>query len=165
MAPLNEKKNARRARIDKTPPPPVPRQSALDASAALHESQSTPFSLEDRLDGGDESAFLRSGLPRRVLTDLRRGRWVVQRELDLHSMNRDEARHAVAEFLARSLEHGIRCVRVIHGKGNGSPGRMPVLKHLLRGWLIQRSEILAFCQARPHDGGDGALLILLSGAK
>ena len=48
-----------------------------------------------------------------------------------------------------SLHHGRRCVRLIHGKGLGSPGRFPVLKHLSRGWLAQREEILAFCQAPP----------------
>ena len=41
------------------------------------------------------------------------------------------------------------------------PNREPVLKGLSQGWLMQRQEILAFCQARPHDGGEGALLILL----
>lgn len=163
VQPLSE--SVPRALIEKTQPLPLPRQSALDDAAALRESQTAPFSIEDRIGSGEESAFLRPGLPRRVLTDLRRGRWVAQRALDLHSMNRDEARDAVAGLLAHSLERGIRCVRVIHGKGHGSPGRMPVLKHLLRGWLIQRNEILAFCQAPPRDGGGGALLILLSGTK
>lgn len=40
-----------------------------------------------------------------------------------------------------------------------------VSKHLSRGWLMQREEILAFCQARPHDGGEGALLVLLHNRK
>ncbi|HMV19367.1 MAG TPA: Smr/MutS family protein, partial [Rhodocyclaceae bacterium] len=67
----------------------------------------------------------------------------------------------LARFIADALLRGRRCLRVIHGKGHGSPGRIPVLKHLSRGWLAQREDILAFCQARPHDGGDGALLVLL----
>jgi len=127
----------------------------------LREAIEAPLSFEDRLDTGDEAAYLRTGLPRRVLTDLRRGRWVVQGELDLHGLTRDEARASLARFIALSLQQGRRCLRVIHGKGHGSPGRMPVLKHLSRGWLAQREDILAFCQARPHDGGDGALLVLL----
>ena len=109
----------------------------------------------------DLSDAVRPGIPRRVLTDLRRGRWVVQGQLDLHGLVRDEARAALATFLGESLHLGRRCVRLIHGKGLGSPGRIPVLKHLSRGWLAQREEILAFCQAPPHDGGGGALLILL----
>ncbi len=144
-----------------SPPPPEPRKRREDEHAALREALEAPLSFEDRLDTGDEAAFLRDGLPRRVLADLRRGRWVVQAELDLHGLTRDEAREALALFLAQAQQRGQRCVRLIHGKGLGSPGRVPVLKHLSRGWLAQRDDILAFCQARPHDGGEGALLVLL----
>ena len=134
-----------------------------DEAAVLRESIEAPLSFEDRIDIGDEGVHLRDGLPRRVLTDLRRGRWVVQAELDLHGLTRDEARSA-RPLPSRRPENGYRCVRLIHGKGLGSPGREPVLKHLSRGWLMQREEILAFCQARPHDGGEGALLVLLRNA-
>ncbi len=154
---------ARHARADtgSRPPPPVPLHHRADESATLHESLHNPLSLEDRLDIGDEAAFLRPGLPRRVLSDLRRGRWVLQGEVDLHGLNRDQAREALGRFLQSSLQRGHRCVRVIHGKGLGSPGRVAILKHLSRGWLAQREEILAFCQAGPHAGGAGALLVLL----
>jgi len=150
-----------RAELERPPPAPHPRKREEDEAAVLHESIAAPLSFEDRIDIGDEGVHLRDGLPRRVLADLRRGRWVVQDELDLHGLTRDQARDALGHFLHAALEHGHRCVRLIHGKGLGSPGREPVLKHLSRGWLMQREEILAFCQARPHDGGEGALLILL----
>ncbi|MBI2306346.1 MAG: Smr/MutS family protein [Rhodocyclales bacterium] len=152
---------ANRAELAPPPPAPHPRQREEDEAAVLREAIAAPLSFEDRIDIGDEGVHLRDGLPRRVLTDLRRGRWVVQDELDLHGLTRDEARSALGHFLHDALEHGYRCVRLIHGKGLGSPGREPVLKHLSRGWLMQREEILAFCQARPHDGGEGALLVLL----
>ncbi len=154
-------KDASRAELERPRPAPLPRQSELDEEAVLRESIDTPLSFEDRLDIGDEAVFLRNGLPRRVLGDLRRGRWVVQHQLDLHGMTRDEARLALAQFLAACLKEGKRCVRLIHGKGLGSPGGVGILKQLSRGWLAQREEILAFCQARPHEGGSGALLILL----
>ncbi len=96
-----------------------------------------------------------------VLRDLRRGRWVVQAHLDLHGMTRDEARHHVALFLRECLAREQRCVRIVHGKGLGSPRREPVLKKLVLGWLGQRQEVLAFCQARPAEGGAGAVTILL----
>lgn len=158
VAPLKDKNLAD---VERPVPAPRPRQREEDEREVLREAIETPLSFEDRLDTGDEAAYLRTGLPRRVLTDLRRGRWVVQGELDLHGLTRDEARASLARFIALSLQQGRRCLRVIHGKGHGSPGRMPVLKHLSRGWLAQREDILAFCQARPHDGGDGALLVLL----
>ena len=150
-------------RAELSPPAarPQPLKHDEDERAALRESLEAPLSLEDRLEMGDEAAFLRPGLPRRVLTDLRRGRWVLQGQLDLHGLNRDEARKELSCFLGASLQHGHRCVRVIHGKGLGSPGKESILKQLSRGWLAQREEILAFCQAGPHDGGSGALLVLL----
>ncbi|WP_183634833.1 Smr/MutS family protein [Niveibacterium umoris] len=146
-------------------PAPQPRQREADDQQVLADSIVAPLSFEDRLDMGDEAVFIRAGIPRRVLTDLRRGRWVVQAELDLHGMDREEARTSLAQFLALRLSRGERCVRVIHGKGLGSPGRIGVLKQLSRNWLAQREEILAFCQAKPHDGGDGAVLVLLRAPK
>ncbi|KON80538.2 Smr/MutS family protein [Azoarcus sp. PA01] len=150
-----------RVELQPPPPPPEPLKHSEDEQAALRESLDAPMSLEDRLEMGDEAIFLRPGLPRRVLMDLRRGRWVLQGEVDLHGYNRDDAREALARFLAASLQQGRRCVRVIHGKGLGSPGKLSILKHLSRGWLAQREEILAFCQAGPNEGGSGALLVLL----
>jgi len=150
-----------RVELPTNAPAPAPLKREADEREALSESLSAPLTFEDRLDMGDEAAFLRPGLPRRVLTDLRRGRWVLQGELDLHGLTRNEARDALAHFLAHSLQQGRRCIRVIHGKGLGSPGRVSILKQLSRGWLAQREEILAFCQAGPHDGGGGALLVLM----
>lgn len=152
-----------RAEVSRPPPSPVPLKRDEDEQAALRETMETPLSLEDRLEMGDEAAFLRPGLPRRVLTDLRRGRWVRQAELDLHGLNREQARETLAEFLAACLLRGHRCVRIIHGKGLGSPGKESILKRLARGWLAQRDEILAFCQASPNQGGAGALMVLLRG--
>lgn len=150
-----------RAALEKPAPPPRPLKHIEDEREALRESLENAPTLEDRLEMGDETSFLRPGLPRRVLTDLRRGRWVLQGQLDLHGLNRDQAREALSQFIVSCLQQGKRCVRVIHGKGLGSPGRESILKQLSRGWLAQREDILAFCQAGPHDGGAGALLVLL----
>ncbi|MDY0071565.1 MAG: Smr/MutS family protein [Thauera sp.] len=154
-----------RAELAAPLPAPLPIQREQDERAALLEAMSTPISIEDRLDMGDEASFLRPGLPRRILTDLRRGRWSLQGELDLHGLVRDEARTAIALFIQQGLQQGWRCVRVIHGKGHGSPGKQSILKQLSRSWLAQREEILAFCQASPRDGGSGALYVLLRAAQ
>ncbi len=146
-------------------PAPLPRKLIEDERAALHESLHGRIGLQDRLEGGDEPHYLRTGLSASVLRDLRRGRWVTQADIDLHGMNRDEARHVLAAFLAESLHQGLRCVRVVHGKGLGSPQKISVLRQLVRGWLAQRIEVLAYCQAKPHDGGEGALLVLLTAPK
>ncbi|MDD2884824.1 MAG: Smr/MutS family protein [Dechloromonas sp.] len=154
-------------RVILAPPPPAPRpqHSLADERAALHESLHGPIGLQDRLEGGDEAHYLRNGLAATVLRDLRRGRWVLQGELDLHGLNREEARLALAHFLADSLHQGRRCIRVVTGKGLRSPQKLSILRQLVRGWLAQRNEVLAYCQARPCDGGDGALLVLLRSPK
>lgn len=146
-------------------PPPYPAQHRADECAVLHEALHGPIGLQDRLEGGDEPNYLRPGLAAGVLKDLRRGRWVVQEHIDLHGMNREEARSQLAIFLHECLKHGIRCVRIVHGKGLRSPGKLSVLRQLVRGWLMQRDEILAFCQAPPRDGGEGALWVLLRSAR
>jgi DNA-nicking Smr family endonuclease len=143
------------------PPPPIPRQRQQDECGALHESLHGPALLDLFLEGGDEAAWVRPGIDRALLRDLRRGRWVVQKHLDLHGCNREEARQAFTSFISECGRQGRLCLRIVHGKGLGSPGREPVLKKLVLGWLSQKQEVLAFCQARPVDGGAGAVLVLL----
>jgi len=145
-------------------PLPIPHQHLRDEAAALSDSLA-PAPIEILLEGGDELAFLRPGLSRTLLRDLRRGRWVTSAELDLHGMSRSEAKQALGEFLAASLVRGHRCLRIVHGKGLRSPGREPVLKELVRHWLAQRQEVLAYCQARAADGGGGAVTVLLRNSR
>ncbi|HWU85516.1 MAG TPA: Smr/MutS family protein [Rhodocyclaceae bacterium] len=138
----------------------IPRQREMDEILTLAESlNAAPFEI--MLEGGDELAFARNGIPKLVLRDLRAGRWVSQAQLDLHGMNREQARVAMAEFLATALTVGVRCVRIIHGKGLRSPGREPVLKELVRNWLANRQEVLAYAQTRAAEGGAGAVTVLL----
>ena len=145
------------------PPPPVPVQSLLDAHDALSESLGGALDWEQSMETGEELVFLRPGLSREILKRLRRGHWAVQDDLDLHGMNREQARHMLVHFLAHCGKRRLRCVRIVHGKGLRSPNREPVLKKKVRDWLSQRDEILAFCQAPAAQGGGGALLVLLRG--
>ena len=151
----------RRLAPDEPRPAPVPRQTRQDERAALMESVSGEVSIDDAIDSGDELVYVREGVSRQVLRRLRRGHWVVEDDLDLHGMNRREAAISVAEFLRRCRVRGTGCVRIVHGKGLGSPRREPVLKGKLRQWLVHRDEVLAFCQAPSAQGGSGALLVLL----
>ena len=147
-------------------PEPVARQRQRDEAAALIESISDEFTAESLLDTDDALSYRRSGIGIDVVRKLRRGVWVMQGEIDLHGLRRDQARERIDAFLRDAARDGLRCVRVVHGKGLGSPGREPVLKAKVKSWLAQRSEVLAFTHARPADGGHGALLVLLKpGAK
>jgi DNA-nicking Smr family endonuclease len=151
----------RRQPLARPAPPPVPAQTRRDEQAALAESLRGPLTADEALDSGVELSYLRDGLPRQVLRRLRRGHWVVQDGLDLHGMNRVEAAQQVAEFVRACAARGLRCVRIVHGKGLGSRNREPVLKGKLRSWLAPRDAVLAFCQAPAAEGGSGALLVLL----
>ncbi len=151
-----------RATLRGEPPPPEPRQRQRDEQEALAQSLSDEIDLDLILETDDQLAYRRSGVGPMVPRQLRRGNWTVQRQLDLHGHRVDEAREALAAFLNECRLREIRCVRIIHGKGLGSFRRQPVLKGKVMRWLVQRSEVLAFCQARPDDGGAGALLVLLA---
>jgi DNA-nicking Smr family endonuclease len=143
------------------PPVPLPLQTQRDEQAVLHEAISDDFDPETLLDTDDSLYYHRPGVSAEVVRKLRRGTWIVQAQLDLHGMRRDEARDALQTFIREAEKRGLRCVRVIHGKGLGSIGKEPVLKGKVRAWLVQKEEVIAFCQARPHDGGAGAVLVLL----
>lgn len=143
------------------PHPPHAASRARDDAAVLHESVSDEIDVETLLDTDEALSFVRPGLGPDVLRKLRRGAWVIQDEIDLHGLRVDDARSALAQFLREMIKHGRRCVRVVHGKGLGSKDRVPVLKGKVRAWLVQREEVIAFCQARAAEGGSGALVVLL----
>ncbi|HJV85571.1 MAG TPA: Smr/MutS family protein [Noviherbaspirillum sp.] len=142
-------------------PPPIARQHLADEQAALEESLSDEFNVDTLLDTDHELSYARTGISGDILRKLRRGHWVIQGQLDLHGMRREEAREALAEFLRNAVKRGWRCVRIIHGKGLGSVNKEPVLKSKVRSWLVQKEEVIAFCQAKAADGGSGALVVLL----
>lgn len=153
-----------RARLAPPRPWPEPRQTLEDQRQVLADSLSDHIPWYDSMESGEELLFLRNGLSRQVLKNLRRGHWVIQSEIDLHGHTSIEARQQLVLFLNECRHAGLRCVRVIHGKGLGSKNREPVLKFKTANWLMQRDEVLAFCQARAVDGGGGALIVLLKAA-
>ena len=155
---------ANRAKVSGPRPLPLPKQRLADEEAALKASLSDEIDIERLLDTDESLSFRQPGLGIEVVRKLRRGEWSIQAQLDLHGLRSDEARLALVGFLSESLSNNMRCLRVIHGKGLGSINKEPVLKGKVLKWLIQRDEVMAFCQARPNDGGSGALLILLRGS-
>lgn len=148
-----------------TPPPPIAQQRALDEAAAYQEAMSDEVDVASLLDTDDGLSFRRPGVGVDVTHNLRKSKWATQRQVDLHGLRSDEAREALGQFLREAHQQGIRCVRVIHGKGLGSPGKVPILKEKVQRWLVQRTEVLAFVQAPPAQGGAGALLVLLQPAR
>ena len=138
-----------------------PLQQDLDDEAVMHESMSDEFDISTLLDVDDQLSFRRPGIGTDITRKLRKGEWSIQGQIDLHGLRSDEARNAMGQFIRDAKRMGWRCVRVVHGKGLGSPGKEPVLKSKVQRWLVQKNEVLAFVQAKPSDGGGGALLVLL----
>lgn len=147
--------------LERPAPKPIPTQRLEDERAVLTELSRLAFDLDD-IEFDDDGLFLRPGLPRDILRKLRRTHWVIQDHIDLHGMTGDEAVEATAEFLADCKRRGVRCVRIVHGKGLGSRGREPVLKRRVRRSLMRRAEVLAYVEPRPVHGGSGAVIVLLA---
>jgi DNA-nicking Smr family endonuclease len=110
-----------------------------------------------------EQLFVRPGLQQKHVRRLRRGQMPIAAEADLHGMRIHEARVLLEGFLRDCRNEGLRCVRVIHGKGLGSRGGQAVLKWEVDGWLRRHEGVMAFCTAQPRDGGTGAVYVLLKG--
>lgn len=163
----------RRAMQDVRPLKPVPRTDVraraprprarfarAERAAVLTESllQPGPF-IEAQPD--EELLYRRPGVPEAVLRQLRRGHYRIEAELDLHGLTGAQGAVQLAHFLQQAREHGLQCVRVIHGKGLRSGNRGPVLKHTVNTLLRRADAVLAFTSARPAAGGTGATLVLL----
>lgn len=165
VGPVQPLKAVRRVHHPLRPVEPTPRQRLLDEQAVMREALSDEFDVETLLHTDETLSFRRPGLGSDVVRKLREGHWSIQRQIDLHGLRTDEAREALGGFIRASHRLGLRCVRVVHGKGLGSPGRMPVLKGRVQRWLVQKHEVIAFVQARPAEGGAGALVVLLRQAQ
>lgn len=152
----------RRALLKKEQPAAEPKQHQRDEQAVLQEALSDDFDVSTLLDTDECLSFRRPGVGPDVTRKLRAGHWTIQRQLDLHGLRTEDARTALGQFIRQAHQQGLRCLRVVHGKGLGSPGKTPVLKRRVHSWLVQKNEVLAFVQARPADGGAGALVVLLT---
>jgi len=143
-----------------TKPSTRPKRTTIDDDYLHADILSEPDDLMS-IETGDELFFARDGLQHKVIKRLKRGELNNQAELDLHRLTKLEARQEVVQFLNYCSQNNFKQVRIVHGKGLGSQGKIPVLKTLVNHWLQQRDEVLAFCSARPCDGGTGAVYVLL----
>ena len=154
--------SSNKADIPKVPRAPVATQLQKDEAKVVQDSLSDEFDVSTLLDTDDALSFRRPSVGPEVTRKLRKGDWAIQREIDLHGLRSDEARLALTAFIREAHKYGIRCVRVVHGKGLGSPGKTPVLKSKVHSWLVQKNQVMAFVQAKPAEGGAGALVVLLT---
>lgn len=149
-----------RAALAKPKPRPIPQQSKQDQQRVMQQLALSPIEHEE-MQAGDVLSYMQAGVQKQVFKKLKRGQYSIGAELDLHGMTKLEAQDELNDFIEQVRNEGIRCVRIIHGKGNGSSNKGPVIKPLVNRWLQRRAEVLAFCSARPVDGGTGAVYVLL----
>lgn len=149
-------------------PAPIPRHTLADERDVLYAAKYGDDPAPQTWDIGQEfeheQTYVRAGIGPDVLAKLRRGHWSVQAELDLHGLTSDEAHDALSDFVVDARNRGLRCVRVIHGKGLTSHNKEPVLKGKARRWLAHWDGVLAYVEAPRHAGGSGAMLVLLKGS-
>lgn len=105
--------------------------------------------------------FMRPGVQRSLFKQLRTGKLPIESHIDLHGMTRDAARLALQAFLQQAQQNHHKVVCIVHGKGYHSEDGRPVLKAMVNKWLQDLPEVLAFCSAKPQDGGSGAVYALL----
>lgn len=146
--------------VSKSKPAPIPTKTETDNRAVLNEMLDSEFD-GSLLERGDELLYCKPGVQKQTLRKLRRGQYKIEAELDLHGMTVPVAKEALSDFLRQCTVRSHRCVRIIHGKGLGSANKQPVLKNKVNQWLLKTDAALAFCSARPIDGGTGAIYLLL----
>lgn len=137
---------------DEAPPAGPPARVTVPGGATRPRGSALPAAL-------DPSRPV--GLDRRSWLRLKRGRLVIEAELDLHGMSQERAHAALAGFLAEAQAAGRRGVLVVTGKGLERGG---ILRHMVPRWLGEgrnRERVVAFCPAQPRHGGAGALYVLI----
>jgi DNA-nicking Smr family endonuclease len=159
VGPVRELKQAASPPPQAPRPRPRPRQFEADEVDALAASH---LPHEADLAAGDASHFRRPELPQRAFKRLRKGLYAVQDEIDLHHAGVELAAEVLRRFLREAREQGLRCVRIVHGKGLRSAGGRAVLRPWVEQHLRQRNDVLGYSSAPTNQGGTGALLVLLT---
>lgn len=127
-------------------------------------AQQDPFSDQGEikpLSAADRLSYCSHSIQKTAFRKFRRGHFPIADELDLHGLNRLEARELLVDFLQHTLIPSRHCVRIIHGKGHRSSANQAILKTQVNHWLKQHKRVLAFHSCQPADGGTGAVYVLL----
>ena len=153
MAGVKKIKDANRAPryVDKTPV--RLRRERLQETEKDHY-----FYVSQEAEDTPPRQFSKGGQGRKDIEKLLSGKLRVISTLDLHGYSMEEAQEVLNEFIEYVRQYGV-CGEIVHGSGLGSKGFAPVLKNMVRRWLMQHPEVLAYTE--PHPNNDGAVLVLL----
>ena len=149
---------------DKTPdhkkPRPILRRTAKQVDN-IEDTLSDDFVPEC----GDYLEFVRPGVQKALLKQIRNGKLPVEHRIDLHGKTREQARKNLLSFIKSTQQNHYKLVCVVHGKGYHSEDGRPVLKALVNKWLQNIEDVLAFTTAQAKDGGTGAVYVLMKRIK
>ena len=148
------------ASVAKPKPKAKAKFTQADQKCVLTESIESDIQKAE-FESGDVISYARPGIQKRIIRRLRKGDFKVQRECDLHGETLASAKLILIDFMKRCQQDGIRCVRIIHGKGKGSGHNGPVIKPMVNRSLRVWDHVIAFHSARIEDGGTGAVYVLL----
>ncbi|MGB1141989.1 MAG: DNA endonuclease SmrA [Halioglobus sp.] len=163
----------REERVKRSPATSRHRDTSLDIrrDAAVTDSRSDPNTLSDQevppLDPWYVLDFKRPGVQNGVFRKFKQGRYDTEARLDLHRMTVKVARRELFDFLQEAYRLGVRCVLVVHGKGESGGmkkaerERSGILKGHVDHWLREIDYVQAFHSAQPRHGGTGAVYVLL----
>jgi len=81
--------------------------------------------------------------------------------LDLHGLGVREALGETERFLREAQARDARRVRIVYGKGHGSPGGRGVLREVIPRWLETdgRHLVARFERCPDASGADGAVMV------
>ena len=126
----------------------------------IHDPLSDELEVDDvEMEG--VLSFCREGIQNTVFKKLRSGNYRISDELDLHGSNIKQAKMILVYYLQEAVQFESCCIRIVHGKGNRSGEKKPVLKTQVNHWLSEHERVLAFHSCKPKDGGTGAVYVLL----
>jgi DNA-nicking Smr family endonuclease len=142
------------------PRKPVPdhRPSAIRRETGPLDRVPPEDAIHEVADAGP--SHRKNGIQLRTMQKLKRGRFRIEAQLDLHNMTVETARSVLLDFIATKQSESMTAVRIIHGKGLRSENG-PRLKHMTRQVLRDHPLVRAYTSCKPSDGGSGAVDVLL----
>jgi DNA-nicking Smr family endonuclease len=147
-------------------PPPPPQEIRVSADEERRLMQAA-VDGDPALSVPDHPEYIEGWIGvsgKRFLPALRNGLYSIQEQIDLHGLSREDAHHAVEEFISHASRFRSCCVKIIHGRGINSRNDKAVLKESLQRWLSTRRmsrHVVAYASAPLNDGGVGAIYVLL----
>ena len=159
VKPLKIKSLKAEVQSKKPKPKPIAHKLIEDEQKVLRDSLSDEFF--DNIESGEALSYLKKNHSPDILRKLKKGYWVIQKSIDLHGLISEEAKIYIVNFIAECKKRKIRCIKIIHGKGLRSANKEPVLRNKVKNWLAQKDEVIAYVEAPRHDGGSGAVIVLL----